>query len=82
MANPSEERVDMSHDTGGHYLDTGNGLAPIGHLIGNALEGAAQTAYRAYLDHWPTCAQCQQTTFLCDAATELWETYMAMRESA
>jgi hypothetical protein len=72
----------MGDSTGGHYRDTGNGPKPIGHLVGNALEGAAQTAYRAYLNHRPDCPQCQQTTFICDAATALWETYMDARKSA
>jgi hypothetical protein len=72
----------MDHSTGGHYLDTGDGLTPLGHLLGNAAEGAAQTAYRAYLDHRRDCELCPQSTNACDTAVGLWGTYMAMRESA
>jgi hypothetical protein len=73
----------MDQTTGGRWLDTGDGPMPFtGLMLGNALEGAAQTAYRAYLDHRKACELCPQSTDACDAAVSLWETYMAMRESA
>lgn len=69
----------MAEPTGGHYLDTGDGPQPITATAGRALEGAAQTAYRAYLDHRPGCAQCSVSLFICPEAEELWEAYKAVR---
>jgi hypothetical protein len=69
----------MSETTGGHYLDTGDGPQPITAGLGRALEGAAQTAYRAYLDHRPGCQQCAQSTLQCAQAEELWEAYRTAR---
>jgi hypothetical protein len=70
---------DMTETTGGHYLDVGDGPKPISALSGNAFEGAAQTAYRAYLDHRPGCPQCRQSTFICDTAGDLWQAYKDAR---
>lgn len=70
----------MTEHTGAHYFDVGDEPMPLTAMSGRAAEGAALKAYRAYLDHRPTCAQCQQSTFICDAAGELWEAYKAIRD--
>lgn len=69
----------MAEHTGGHHLDTGDGPTPLSVVSGNALESKGQTAYRAYLDHRPTCEQCQTSLFICDAAKVLWEAYKEAR---
>lgn len=69
----------MAESTGGHYLDTGDGPQPITATAGRALEGAAQTAYRAYLDHRPDCPQCQVSLFICADAEALWKVYKEAR---
>lgn len=69
----------MAESTGGHYLDTGDGPQPITATAGRALEGAAQAAYRAYLDHRPGCPQCSVSLFICADAEALWEAYKEVR---
>lgn len=66
----------------GHWLDTGNGPAPLEVAAGNVRENSAQGAYRTYLDHRPDCAQCQQSTFICDTAKTLWDAYKDARALA
>jgi len=68
----------MEQHTGGHYLDTGDGPRSITALTGRAVEGAALAAYRAYLNHRPTCVQCQTSLFICDDAKDLWDAYRAL----
>lgn len=73
-------RDDMAESTGGHHLDTGAGPKPIALATGIALESKVQTAYRAYLDHRPGCAECQEpTTFQCPTAKRLWDEYRDIR---
>lgn len=67
----------MEQHTGGHWLDTGDGLQSLTAVSGRAVERAALTAYRKYLDHRPTCVQCQTSLFICDTAKTLWEAYRA-----
>jgi hypothetical protein len=69
----------MTEHTGGHYYDGGSGPQPITAGLGRALEGAAQAAYRRYLDHRPGCQQCQRSTLQCDEAERLWEAYRTAR---
>jgi hypothetical protein len=69
----------MTEHTGGHYYDGGDGPQPLAMAAGRALEGAAQTAYRAYLDHRPGCQQCAQSTLQCKTAEKLWEAYRTAR---
>lgn len=66
----------------GHWLDTGDGPKALTEAAGNVRENDAQAAYREYLDHRPGCAQCQQSTFICDTAKELWDAYRAARARA
>lgn len=61
----------------GHYLDSGSGPMPIAAVSGRALQGAVQTAYRAYLDHRPGCVQCRTSPFICSTAADLWDAFRA-----
>ena len=65
----------MAETTGAHHFDVGDGPQRVSVITGYALEGAAQTAYRAYLDHRPDCAQCQTSLFICEDAKVLWQAY-------
>jgi hypothetical protein len=64
---------------GGHWFDTGDGPQPISATSAMIQQTRAQLAYQAYLDHRPTCPQCQQTVFICAAAVDLWEAYKVAR---
>lgn len=65
-----------------HYLDTGDGPKALTVAAVTVQENGTQAAYRAYLDHRPDCPQCQQSTFICDAAKELWDAYKEARGRA
>lgn len=69
----------MTENTGGHYLDTGDGPKPLTILTGNALESPVSTAWRAYLDHRPHCADCMESTYRCATANALWAAYTDTR---
>ena len=69
----------MTERTDGHWRDTGDGPKPIAVASGIAIEGKAQTAYRAYLDHMGTCQDCPQCAFQCDVAAALWREYRESR---
>jgi hypothetical protein len=69
----------MTERAGARYYSGGDGRQPLAVAAGRALEGAAQTAYRAYLDHCPGCQQCAQSTLQCKTAEELWEAYRTAR---
>lgn len=69
----------MNERTDGKQPSTEQGPKPIALASGIAMENQGQAAYRAYLDHRPTCQQCQNSLFICAAAKELWETYREAR---
>lgn len=70
----------MAEHTGGHHLDTGDGPQPLTLAAGNAYEGVAQAAYRAYIEHRPACDDCREgSAFQCADAAELWNAYKALR---
>jgi len=79
-ARPQEPTA--SEHTGGHHFDTGDGPQPLTGEAVNAQANDAQGAYREYLSHRPGCAQCRQSTFICDTAKTLWDAYTQARRHA
>lgn len=70
----------MAETTGGYTTPTRAARKPIALAAGNAAEGAAQAAYRAYVEHRPTCGDCREGDALqCPAADALWEAYRQAR---
>jgi hypothetical protein len=69
----------MAERTDGHWLDTGDGPRPLRVVSGAALEGRAQAAYRAYVDHAQGCDECPKSSFQCDEAAALWQVYREVR---
>lgn len=69
---------------GGHWLDTGEGLASVDPLIEDPLNSEAprpaetpqDAAYREYIAHSKKCGQCR-SPYRCPRGNELWNTYTA-----
>jgi hypothetical protein len=64
---------------GGHWYDTAAEPQPLSVASSMLLEDKAKVAYRAYLDHRPGCARCQQSLFICQEAKGLWEAFKAAK---
>lgn len=47
---------------------------------GHAAYTRSQTAYRAYIDHGTTCADCGETR--CTVSDDLWQAYSDVKEEA
>ena len=69
----------MTERTDGHWRDTGDGPTPLAVVSGNAIEGKAHRAYRAYLDHAMECEDCPRSMFQCETAAALWRAYRELR---
>lgn len=69
----------MAERTGGQKPRTDSSAQPLAVAAGRALEGAAQAAYRTYLDHRPTCEQCRTSLFICTEGQRLWDAYKEAR---
>ncbi|MEU6849224.1 hypothetical protein ABZ901_04715 [Actinacidiphila alni] len=68
----------MTEHSGGHYLEAGDGLVLLDHLVGRGIESPAAVTYRAYLDHTRgDCDQCRTSTRACPTANSLWADYAA-----
>lgn len=69
----------MAEPTEGRRGDTEEGAKPLALVSGIAIEGKAQAAYRAYVDHVRACEDCPASTFQCGAAADLWHVYREVR---
>ncbi|MFI0900487.1 hypothetical protein [Streptomyces sp. NPDC020983] len=71
----------MTEATGGRWLDTGNGPKPLMVAAGHIAQNGERTAYQAYLDHRPGCADCAsiESALECPEAARLWDAYRAAR---
>jgi hypothetical protein len=81
------EGVDMTQTTGGHWLDTGDGLTSVDPLVsepaeapaaptGRAIEHPAQAAWRGHVEHRLKCSQCSHSVFRCARGNKLWQAYL------
>ncbi|WP_329131668.1 hypothetical protein OG552_10825 [Streptomyces sp. NBC_01476] len=75
-------------DTGGHWLDTGDGPEPLVLLEGTTVkpvpegrgqESAANVTWRAYISHSRGCDECLTRLHNCPTGRELWEAHRAAR---
>ncbi|MEW2518112.1 hypothetical protein [Actinacidiphila alni] len=66
----------MNEHSGGHYLETADGLVLLDHPVGRGVETPSVTAWRAYIEHTRSgCDQCRTSTRTCTTANELWAAY-------
>lgn len=69
----------MAERTDGPPPGTDHETRPLAVVAGNALEGKANLAYRAYLDHMGACPACPRSAFQCATAADLWRAYREIR---
>jgi hypothetical protein len=65
----------MTEHSGGHYLETRDGVVPLDHPVSRSVEAPAVTAWRAYTDHTRMCEQCRPSPRDCDTSNRLWAAY-------
>lgn len=63
---------------------TADGLEPVPlpHLEGRGVESPVDAAWRAYVDHGRSCADCRVADFQCETAGDLWTAWTDARGMA
>lgn len=72
----------MEQSTGGHWLETREGLVLLDPQTGRAEDDAETAAWRAYVEHAQPCEECARRLFNCPRGKDLWDAYRAFRTAS